>query len=258
MMFRNNFIVVVKSEGRILREHNGNVRLPFGSEYSILLKNKDSRKAVASISVDGKSVTEGRIIIDGGSEVELLGFLEGTSVRNRFKFIQKTDEIVRHRGDRVDDGIVTVEYWFEERVEVTKRYEDVVRRYYWWDYPHKPFYPYTPLYSGMKFTSDNINTSINTNYSVSSSISAYNCSTPLPDEGITVKGSEVNQNFNYGHTKNLENQSNIINIILKGYKDSGVKVKMPTTTTQRVECPTCGRKVRSSEKYCSNCGTYLM
>jgi len=247
MMYKNNFIAVIKNEGRILREFNGDVRLPFGSEYSILLKNKDSRKAVVSISIDGKSVTEGRIIVNGFSDVELFGFLEGTEVRNKFKFIQKTDEIIRHRGDRADDGIVTVEYWFEQKIETT------------WCNP----YPYTWTYyntdQSIPYNSTSgvrgMDNTMTTAYSVSSLISK-NIS---PDEGITVKGSEVNQNFNYGHTNRLEDQSSVINIILKGHHGYGIEpIRVPLTTSQKIQCPTCGRMAKSSVKYCSNCGTYLM
>jgi len=262
MVFKNNFIAVVKSGGRILREHNGEVRLPFGSEYSVLLKNKDSRKAVASISIDGRSVTEGRIIVDGFSEVELLGFLEGTRVRNKFKFIQKTDEIVEHRGDKVDDGIVTVEYWFERAVV-----EQTITKTYWEPQPYfYPTYPYRRrrwndgeywLGSGTTGGSTLCNSTTDTIKDMGV-VNCYYSANIAQDEGITVKGSEANQNFNYGNTKTLEEQSNVINIVLKGYTGSGVKVEKPVTTSQKVQCPTCGRNAKSSVRYCSNCGTYLM
>jgi len=260
MVLKNNFIAVVKSGGRILREHNGEVRLPFGSEYSVLLKNKDSRKAVASISIDGQSVTEGRIIVDGFSEVELLGFLKGTRVRNKFKFIQKTDEIVEHRGDKVDDGIVTVEYWFEKVVV-----EQTITKTYWELQPY--FYPTYPdrrrKWNDGEYWCSSGTTSalLETTTDTVRDMGVVNCvytANVTQDEGITVKGSETNQNFNYGNTKTLEEQSNVINIVLKGYKNSGIKVDKPVTTSQKVQCPTCGRNVKSSVKYCSNCGTYLM
>jgi len=257
MVYKNNFIVVVKCGGKVLREQGGEVRLPFGSEYSILLKNKDSRKAVASISIDGESVTDGRIVVDGFSEVELVGFLEGMSVRNKFKFIQKTEEIVKHRGDRVDDGIVTVEYWFEERVEVTKKYEDVyVKKYI------NPWYTdqgsWTPQpYRDTTITCSSDISSCSPQTTTRGGCFVNSC-VPTQDEGITVKGSETRQDFQYGSTKTLESQSNVINIVLKGYTDSGIKVEKFVATTDKVKCPTCGRTAKSNSKYCANCGTYLL
>lgn len=237
MVFNNNFIAVVKSNGRILRECNGEVRLPFGSEYSILLKNKDSRKAVVKISVDGKSVTDGRIIVDAFSDVELTGFLEGFSVRNRFRFIKKTEEIAEHLGDNIDDGIVTVEYWFERKVYETYRWS-YTKEFKW---PPDPYISYCSQQEPL-----------NQVFCCSSSVSR-------PEEvGITVKGSETRQDFVSGNVNSLESQSSVINIILRGYSGSGNVVKKAVTVSDKVKCPTCGRSMKSSVKYCSNCGTYLL
>jgi hypothetical protein len=41
MMYHKKFIAVIKNQGNILRDGGGLVRLPFGSTYSILLKNKN-------------------------------------------------------------------------------------------------------------------------------------------------------------------------------------------------------------------------
>ena len=257
MMFKNNFIAVVKNNGKILREIDGSVKLPFGSEYSILLKNKDSRKAVVSVSIDGESVTENRIIVDGSSDAELFGFLEGNRVRNKFKFIQKTDEIVRHRGDKADDGIVTVEYWFEERVEtVRQKFETTWGKpytYKWYDAN-----PYIPRDYTISYGTGGVSSGIN-NCTATYTCSSLALNNVSQDEGITVKGSEVNQDFIYGSTNRLEDQSSVINIILKGHHEYGIDpIRVPLTTSQKIQCPTCGRMAKSSVKYCSNCGTYLM
>lgn len=115
MMYRNNFVAVIKCEGRILRERdNGNVYLPFGSEYSVLLKNKDCRRTLVEIEVDGVNVLNGsKLILGGNEEQEITGFMRDMSKTNRFKFIHKTKEIQNHRGDRIDDGLVRISYQFE-------------------------------------------------------------------------------------------------------------------------------------------------
>ncbi len=46
MTYKENFVLVVKCKGEILRERDGIVTLPFGSEYSILMKNLDHRRAL--------------------------------------------------------------------------------------------------------------------------------------------------------------------------------------------------------------------
>ena len=78
MVYSQKFVAVVKAGGKILREKEGNeVLLPFGSEYSLLLKNLEARKALVKVSVDGKDVTgSSGIIIQPNSELELEGILD--------------------------------------------------------------------------------------------------------------------------------------------------------------------------------------
>jgi hypothetical protein len=244
MTFKDNFITVVKCNGRILREDNGFVTLPFDSEYSIYLKNLDSRKAVVDISIDGKDVLDNsRLIVYPDTFLELEGFKKNNKVENKFKFIKKTEEIVNHRGDRVDDGIIRVEVTFE-KFKVEQYIEHVHHHFtvpYIWHYPY-----YT------------------CNMTSSDSFSVYggtiSCNTPTSyiknDEGITVKGSEGNQQFIAGSTNELENQSRVIILKLRG-KIEGVDANMPITTQDKKVCETCGKRSNYLAKFCSRCGTYL-
>jgi len=258
MMYKNNFVAVIKCEDRILREReNGNVYLPFGSEYSILLKNKDNRRAVVEIEVDGVNVLNGnKLILGGNEEQEISGFMRDMSKTNRFKFIHKTKEIQNHRGDRVDDGLVVVSYQFE-----------YVQQPIIYKTPNPYPYPWTTTYYNNSFT--DFYGSIGTN-SVACDSSSPNtgsakccdaninyCSTPHKDEGITVKGAEVNKNYSYGSIGTLHYNINTIILHLKGISSSKKTVVKPLTVQSKVTCSTCGRKNRSSNKFCYNCGTFL-
>lgn len=262
MVYKDNFIAVIKHKGKIMRELDGCVKLPFGSEYSILLKNKDSRTAVASVEIDGEDVMSGhKYIVPANSTRELKGFLKGMNAKNKFRFIKKTKEISKFRGDRLDDGLVRVEFWYEQKQEQP-----------WIVYNNWPHtfnvdwdskiddssagiggthqFTYTSQTSGLTKSSSNI---------ISSSMSC-NVSKPLSDEGITVKGSKTNQQFQYGCVGTLESNSSVIVIKLIGAvkKTSRVvKVRKPITVRTRVQCPTCGRRWRSSMKFCGNCSTAL-
>ena len=68
MVYSNNFVVVVKCNGRILREKDDFVTLPFGSEYSLLIKNLNSRRVAVEISIDGTDVLDNRSLILGANE----------------------------------------------------------------------------------------------------------------------------------------------------------------------------------------------
>jgi len=249
-MYKNNFVVVIKSKGRVLREKNGCVMLPFGTEYSILLKNLDSRRAVAKVSVDGENMINGRVIIPENSTVELKGKMRGNKVKNRFKFIEKTEQISKHRGDRPDDGLIRVEYWFEQE---TIQWLPPI-----YSIPPMPIRPYPIKRGPDPWNEPGMttygNSTVACNYVATSSLTA----SPPGDEGITVQGSKTRQNFEYGSTGTLETSSSVIVIHLRGTSVRKKKaVTRPITVKTRFRCSTCGRKSKSSAKWCSNCGTNL-
>lgn len=235
MMYNNNFVVVIKHNGKVLRESdNGTVRLPFGSDYTILLKNKDSRKAVADVEIDGENVASS-IIVPGNDSVELKGALHGLKVSNHFRFIKKTREISNYRGDRPDDGLVRVEYRFEqyEPVITIKSHNKSLDR------------------SWFYYNSDN------TMRYFGDTVSTYSCNNSISDAGITVPGAETSQNFVYGSTKPLETQSYVIILQLRGLTKGRKKIRKPVTVKTVLRCSTCGRRSKSSVKFCGNCGTYI-
>lgn len=240
MMYNNNFVVVVKHKGKVLREStSGVVRLPFGSDYSILLKNKDSRKAVATVEIDGEDMATG-IIVPENDSVELKGSIEGLKVNNHFRFIKRTKEISNHRGNRPDDGLVRVEYRFE-RFEPVYDIRPLVKKKSPWPEGSTP----------CSWTYDNTgDTEVHASYSCDSF--TLNNS----DVGITVPGAETRQDFQYGHTKPLEAQSHVIILHLRG-RIKKRRIRKPITVKTRLKCNTCGRRSKSSVKFCGNCGTYL-
>jgi len=255
-MFKNNFVVIIKNNGRILRESNGEVLLPFGEEYTILLKNLDSRKAVASVSIDGKDVLGGvRVIVPAKESVELKGEMDRNKVRYRFKFIEKTKQISEYRGDRVEDGLIVVEVWFEET------YAPVIT---WYTYPWYtyPWYTYTDYYTTPKWSNLNHTIENNTAYDdIVDNTQVYMCScnqeSIIPrSDGITVKGSDVQQDFSSEYTNTLESTSTVITLCLKGYKEEKV-VKKPIFTNTIYVCPTCGKHNKNLDKFCGRCGTRL-
>ena len=258
MVYQDKFVAEVKSSGKILRMKDGYVSLPFGSEYTILLKNLSSRKASVKISIDGDDVLGGSsLILDPNTESELKGFLNGNVAKNSFRFIQKTEEIANHRGDRIDDGIIRIEFAYEKENKLNVLLENKdVHVYHHWNYDN-----WFTGDSTVKYSSDPMSHTINSGDITGAPLSSITCQqslgqTPMPDEGITVKGSEINQHFNYACIGELEN-SQVIIIRLKGMTASGKVVQTPLTVKDKLECPTCGRKSNSSFKFCPNCGTFL-
>ncbi len=283
MTYKDNFVVELKHKGKILRVKDDTVYLPFGSEYSLLLKNLNSRKASVKIHIDNQDILDySSLILEPNSSTELEGFLSGTVAKNKFKFIKKTKEIQDHRGDHIDDGLIRVEFAFEKpksetRQIITERHD---HHHYHYDYYHWwPRFTYNSdeiigsnegsmfrgiSGSGTADMTGNLSNSENINeplvsycYNVQSeALGVESLGQPLDDEGITVKGSECYQSFRYGSIGELE-QSQVIIIKLKGFATSGVEVEKPVTVKDKLICPSCGTKSKSSFKFCPNCGTFL-
>jgi len=224
MVYVNKFVVAVKSNGRIVRDSNGIVRLPFGSDYSLLLKNKNSVKALVNVEIDGENVLDGNsILVSPNQSTILKGFMDGRRVRNRFRFIRKTRQISKYRGDKIDDGLIRVEFRFEKikpAIIVT------------------PYVPYIKYYG-------NYSTNTTANICCSSS-----------DSGITTRGAEINQVFNYGHIGELEPDSSVIVLKLVGKTKSG-KIHKVVASKSKITCSICGKKSKHYAKFCSRCGTYI-
>jgi hypothetical protein len=255
-MYKNNFVAVIKNGGKILRERSGIVYLPFGSEYSILLKNKDARRANVTIEVDGQDVLNGHsLIVDGNESQEIKGFMRNMSRTNKFRFIKKTKEIQEHRGDRIDDGLVRVTYQFERRED----FEFPIRKI-WIDDPIRSrgggSGDWNIFHSATFGGTSNCSSSSNL-YS-SNSCSTVKCTAPLTDEGVTVKGKDISQQYTRGYLGQLETEINTIILQLRGQTATSKKVNKPVTVKTRLKCSTCGRRNKSTNRYCYNCGTYLL
>lgn len=278
MTYKDQFVVEVKCKGKILRMRDDFVYLPFGSEYSLYLKNLSSKRASIKVSIDGQDVLDYQsLILDANSSTELEGFLRGNQARNRFKFIKKTKEIQEHRGDKIDDGFIRVEFAYEKpKPEIIKKtiiheeHHHYHRPHYYWNYND-----WFTGDSNIRYTSsDNVvgaargmssgqiqdgpvqNAFYSSNVTMDS-LGVQNQSQPLDDEGITVKGSEMYHQYQYASIGELE-QSEVIIIRLKGVADNSQQpVQQPVTVSTKYTCSSCGKRCRSSFKYCPKCGTYL-
>lgn len=292
MTYKDQFVVEVKCQGKILRVKDDVVSLPFGSEYSIFLKNLNSRRASIKIHIDGQDVLDySSLILEPNSSTELKGFLSGTTAHNKFKFIQKTKEVQEHRGDKIDDGLIRVEFAFEKakkRVILTEHHHEYHDHHHHhsdhYHYPNPFRWNYNDWFNGdvsVQYSNTTLRGSsgepVVSTFNVSSgvderglhsmvesnvtfdsdSLGVESLGTPLDDEGITVKGSECHQSFRYASMGELD-EAEVVVIRMRGFQgSSGIAIHHPVTTSTRLICSSCGKKSKSSFKYCPNCGTYL-
>lgn len=259
MVYNKKLISVIKVNGKVLREDGDTVKLPFGSEYSIFLKNLNSTRASVKVNIDGIDVLGGSsLVVNPNSEWDLKGFINEFGVMtNKFKFIEKTEQISNHRGDRIDDGFIRIEFAFEK---VASYYHPPVYR--------NVYHHHNVYHSFNSGSGDSIPKSVYTSSSGNDFNSSLRSISPqnqvvenvivnhANDEGITVKGSEINSSLSFTTMGELESPEVTI-IRLKGISNNGNIVKQAITVDTKIICPTCGTSSKSNVKFCSTCGTML-
>ena len=277
MMYSNKFVCSVKVEGKILRENNGSVSLPFGSEYGLLLKNLNSRRAMVKVSVDGQDATEGtKLILPTNGSIDLERFIRDGNLQsgNRFKFIERTEQIENHREIKENDGLVRAEFWAEKEIldvpVVRKHYYDEYVPY-WPEpcYPTYPTYPIrpTPTYGSLQRSSGGVrgsSRSLGAQGATGGIFQSMNCSTQsfnmsetsANDAGITVPGSESHQSFQSVSGFNLESNSTVIVLQLKGVAGNQ-PVSKAITVDFKPTCQICGKKNTPLDNFCRGCGTSM-
>lgn len=195
-MYQNKMVVSIKHNGKILRENKDLVLMPFGSEFTVLVKNLNSRRAKFTLHIDGTDVLDGtEIIVNANSEVELKRFIRNGNMTegNAFKFIERTAAIEDGpRGIKVDDGVVRVEYWFEQEAPTITT--TIHNHEYWYGYRH----PYrtsiydTTIYGGPFYGSNTAATSMNAAEAAGGSLSPLKSAANAKSKGI-MRGMSANE-----------------------------------------------------------------
>jgi hypothetical protein len=263
----NKVVACVKVDGKILREDKNVVTLPFGSEYSVFIKNLNAVRIKIKVSVDGTNATEGVwLVVEPNSDLELDRFIRAANVErgNRFKFIESTSDIEEHRGIKAEDGLIRVEYQVEKPKPIVREVIEEHHHRHHDDWPwYPPYYPrpyprpwrYYECSIGGALKSSNsgpLRASMRPSASMAKKVvrpMSFN------DHGITVPGSESNQKFRW--TEWFETgPSEVIVLQLRG-EVAGKKVTKAVTVATKLCCPTCGKTQKSTEKFCGKCGTAL-
>jgi hypothetical protein len=293
MMYQSKLVASLKANGKILREFKDTVYIPFGSEYSFLLKNLHTQRAVVNIFIDGTNVVEGGLVIDAGREVNLERYIKNGNLTegNRFKFIERTAAIEDGpRGIKLEDGLIRIEFQYElprpvfQPKWVPGHYEyDTLNRGLF----NSPMYGGTTGISGStgdrfsvtasgSIAQTNVGGSLRgVDYSKGESVkataaAAINQVAPQSSElhdgsatmdwndvGITVPGSRSDQKFQTVTMGAMEAEKHTMVLKLLGETPDNKPVLKPVTVERKPECVTCGKKNKAHAKFCTECGTAL-
>jgi len=295
MMYNQKLVASIKTKGKILREFKDTVYIPFGSEYSILLKNLNTVRAVVNVFIDGENAVPGGLVIDPGRSVDLERWIKNGNLTegNRFKFIERTAKIEEGpRGIKEEDGLIRVEYQFELPRPVININQIIGN-----SFPQYPSGVRSSEYrgivdkysttggnswiqaSGATFSQVNVNGALRgVDYSANgaamqaSAAAAIDKVVPQSAElhdgmatmdwcqnetGITVPGSKSTQSFQTTTVGALD--PTVHNIVLRIVGDLGHNkpVDKPVTVKHKPKCVTCGKQNKAHAKFCTECGTAL-
>jgi len=276
MMYNQKLVASIKSKGKVLREFKDTVYIPFASEYSILLKNLNTTRAVVNVFIDGENVVPGGLVIDPGRTVDLERWIKNGNLSegNKFKFIERTAAIEDGpRGIKLEDGLVRIEYQFEIPRPVINIPTWTTTTTTWNTGPY-----YGATGSTGTFNVNGVLRSVDTSKgetvramasaATTATLNSMNVkasgadfhegmTTMDSDVGITVPGSKSTQSFQTTTVGALD--STVHNIVLKLVGDLGNNkpVTKPVTVAHKPKCVTCGKQNKAHAKFCVECGTAL-
>lgn len=263
-MHSNNFVFCIKHNGKVLRELDGKVYLPFGAEYALYLKNLDSRKAKVRVFIDGQNVTgDSCLIVNGRSYMEVERFITSNMSRgNRFKFIERNAAVEAGRGVQAEDGLVRVEFEYEvpHTLYRTPPIHGVrLRGMNTGDYNPPTTFSVSNSAGAQEFNcsvSGNVSYSENVYHGTATTVSAPR-SAFVNQAGITAPGSISDQQFTY--VPDFATDGVVFTMTLQLLGDTGQHlVQAPVTVKTRPVCSTCGTTGAANARFCAACGTSLV
>ena len=252
MMYNEKLAVAIKSNGKVLREFKDSVYMSFGSEYSITIKNLNSVRAMVSVFIDGTNMTPDSLVVNAGQQIDFeRSLVNGNlNIGNKFKFIERTSSVENHRGIKLEDGLVRIEYQFEKIYQPST-------------------FPYTTLgnvcsaestYNNILRNSTTVSASaVNTmNATLTSNCAPDNARSVVAQQfqnetGITVPGSVSEQKFITVSNFSVEPTKHVIVLKLLGETPDN----KPIAVESKPKCITCNHQNKAHAKFCINCGTSL-
>ena len=273
-MYNNKMAVAIKVNGKVLREFKDTVYMPFGAEYSLLLKNLNTVRALINVYIDGDNIVPGGLVLHTGQEIDLERAIRNGNLTegNKLKFIERTGKIEDHRGVKLEDGLIKIEFQFEK---IFKR-QDVIQ----WNnvtLGGQPHYDYGTTWTvnnsvmrGHQHTDVACSSAVYASGSVASMAVGASASMnsmlqscdstvqPKSETGITVAGSKSEQKFNTTSSFTCEPEKHNIILRLLGETADNKGIREPITVKAKPKCVTCGKQNKATAKFCTECGTALV
>lgn len=265
MVYSNKFVLAVLYKGKPQKElGNGVVQLPFNSEYTLRLRNRNNRRAVVKIYIDGENVSGDGYLVNANDFVDIKRHADKDRA---FKFVDldSPDAVDYGKNGSNDDktkGTVEARFFFEK--ETTQEHHHHHHHHHHEYVPRpKPYYPRDFTNPKVTWTAENSQTFCNADgvRSADGDITQKCCFFDSPQalneakrksiqpmrkrtagaqstrrsearDGCTVEGKKTGQHFNYVQI-DVEDTSTNLKIFLQGYdKPETVKKKKRKTNKE--------------------------
>lgn len=251
-MFKSNLVMAIKADGKVLREFDGIVGLPYGTEYEIYLKNLSSKRCGIYIQIDGTDIFDNTyLILDGKSDTTIKRYVnDNYNEGNAFKFVEKTEKIEKHRGNRAEDGLITVRFFheIEQEIPCTKPIKE------WkYQYPDVPWIN-LPYPSDSPFSYDTVTCNSTKNILRSSNVNYCQTVLQTSNSGITVPGQIVEQKFHTTSGIVFKTSESTMTLKLVGTVDGFSPITKPIIVKRSDKCKVCGSKILQTDRFCRECG----
>ena len=232
-MYSNNCVLAVLFNGTPCKElANGTVPLPFNSEYVIRVRNKDKkRRLVAKIKIDDENISEGGIVVEPGSYVDLEGPVYSDK---RFKFVSLDSPDAVDFGkngpnkDKVK-GVIEASCHFEKITQSVEHHHHY--------YP-RPIIPWSPRgiprtqpWVEQPWESDQFRYGNNLSCQKTFEPQLMSGGGEMDNlaDGCTVEGSYTNQTFTRAHLE-YESECTVLKLFLQGYDSNANYVNVSPKT----------------------------
>lgn len=265
-MYKDKFVLSIIHDGYPVKEirtwrKEGNVSfaeaaIPFDSEYKIRLKNKNNKGCTAKVFIDGKPVSKlGDLIISANGTIDLERFVDSSlDSGSKFKFVPLDHSDVDDPTSS-ENGIIKVEFRLAKNKDNIKINLDSIK-FKPYDYnkwgTNNPFDQWGWTTGDfVTYNSDNTTSDGPTKVTFSSNVNFVSADNSNLEDGATIEGGNSNQSFVYSNL-DVEDIPTILYLKIVGIKDS-----KEVGSFMYKYCSNCGRKVKRSDKFCSECGNRL-
>ena len=216
----NGFRMAIVVNGNEQRIINGNVYIPFNSEYSVRIVNTNGVRGKIKLSIDGMDEDE-YFVVDANNSITISRFMCGNlNSGNSFQFVSKSDSRVNNPNNG-SNGLVRIQCWKEKIQTITYKIKknktiNPYEPYTWQPDENWNGYGITWTAANDNFIGRHCEYKTSLNFFSQAGPKIMYSSNQVSQEGATVGGNEINQQFHEVDDFMTETQTTYLSIKLMG------------------------------------------